>query len=151
MSQETLNTILASVIVPVLVAIVPFFCLYLNKKKEEIAAGMKDKDLVKYLNIAEDAIETAVVSVTQTFVDAIKGTDGWTPETQKQAFEQAKAQAVLIMGIAARLAIKEAYGDFDKWLEGSIEFYVSKNKTAALLPYTVTTFNNSTDNNDTPA
>lgn len=144
MTNETLNTILASVVVPLIVAIVPFLCLYLNKKKEEIAASIKDKSLIKYLDIAEDAIETAVVSVTQTFVDTIKGTEGWTPETQQKAFTQAKAQAILIMGTAARLAIKEAYGDFDTWLNGSIEFYVNQHKTT-LLPCI------STDNNDTPA
>ena len=135
MSQETMNTILTAVIVPLLVALVPFVAIYLNKLADEAKGRTKDQQLHKYIDIAEDAIESSVVAVTQTYVDAIKGGEGWTKEAQQQAFTEAKKQALLIMGSAARLAIKEAYGDFDRWLESSIEYYVNKNKTTTFAFY----------------
>ena len=128
MSSETMNIILTSVIVPVIVALVPFLIAYMNKKTDEVKAKINDARISKYINIAEDAVETAVVSVTQTFVDSIKGGEEWTAETQKQAFEEAKLKAILIMGTAAREALKEAYGDMDSWISNKIEYYVNLRK-----------------------
>ena len=122
------NTILTSVIVPVLIALVPFLVNYINKLSEQVKGKINDAKIEKYIIIAEDAIETAVVATAQTFVDAIKGTDGWTDEAKKKAFEQAKNQAILIMGSAARLALKEVYGDIDTWIDSKIEAYVNSYK-----------------------
>lgn len=128
MSDEMRNTILTSVIVPVLIALVPFLVNYINKLSEQVKGKINDAKIEKYIIIAEDAIETAVVATAQTFVDAIKGTDGWTDEAKKKAFEQAKNQAILIMGSAARLALKEVYGDIDTWIDSKIEAYVNSYK-----------------------
>jgi hypothetical protein len=128
MSHETMNTILTSVIVPVIVALVPFIVAYINKLSEHVKVKINDEKINRYIAIAEDAIETAVVATGQTFVDAVKGTEGWTDETKKKAFEQAKLQAITIMGTGARQALKEVYGDIDAWIDSKIEAYVRQHK-----------------------
>jgi ABC-type uncharacterized transport system permease subunit len=128
MSQETLNIILTSVVVPVLIALTTVIVNYLNKLGTDLKAKADNRELDKYITIAEDAISTAVTSVTQTFVDTIKGTDGWDKEAMEQAFEDAKHKAILIMGFAAQEALNEAYGDVDEWIDNKIEAYVNRTK-----------------------
>jgi hypothetical protein len=125
-----MNTIITSVAVPLLVALVGFLVAYLDKLKEQAKAKINDARFNKYVDIAEDAIETAVLSVTQTIVDNVKGTDAWTEEKQKRVFEAAKLQAITIMGASAKTALKEVYGDFDAWINAKIEAYVKQNKAA---------------------
>lgn len=131
MTDELRNTILTSVIIPVIVALVPFLLNYLNKLSEEAKAKINDQRINKYIDIAEDAIVTAVIATNQTFVDSIKGTDNWDEEAQNKAFETAKNQAILIMGSAARQALKEVYGDLDAWIDSKIQAYVNEFKTPA--------------------
>jgi hypothetical protein len=126
MNQETLNMIVASVVVPVLVALVPFVVALIKAGTDYIRQRNNDKNFEKYIDIAEDAVQTAVISVFQTFVSRIKGTDGWTLEVQKMAFEEAKRKSVAIMGISTRDVLKEVYADFDVWLDNKIEFYVTR-------------------------
>lgn len=132
MSQETMNIIMTSVLVPVLVALTTLFVKYLNLKEEEIIDKIADARLKKYIKIAEDAVETAVVAVMQTYVDALKGTDAWTPKAQKKAFKDAKIKAIIIMGTTAKEAIQVAYGDVNAWIDDSIQYYVNKNKNKAV-------------------
>ena len=128
MSTETMNTIITAVVVPILVALVPFIVGYLKKLSDEVCARMNDKRLEKYMRYAEDAIATSVVAVMQTYVDSIKGTPEWTKEAQEIAFGKARIQAITIMGAAARCALKEVYGDLDTWINAKIQEYVKLNK-----------------------
>lgn len=129
MNSEVKNIILTSVIVPILLALVPFIINYLNKLAEEVKARMKDKAFEKYVNIAEDAIETAVLAIMQTYVDSIKDNpEKWDKEAQVYAFSQAKLKALIVMGTATREALSEVYTDFDAWVINKIEEYVRINK-----------------------
>lgn len=125
MNQEMINMIATSVIVPVVVALVPFLVSLINAGANYIRQRNHDKNLEKYIYIAEDAIQTAVISTFQTFVSRMKGTESWTADVQKLAFEEARRKAIAIMGSAVRTAIQEVYDDFDAWLDNKIEFYVT--------------------------
>jgi hypothetical protein len=128
MSQETLNIILTSVVVPVLIALTTVIVNYLNKLGADLKAKADSRELDKYITIAEDAISTAVTSVTQTFVETIKGTGGWDEAAMKLAFEDTKSKAISIMGFAAQEALQAAYGDVDEWIDNKIESYVNRTK-----------------------
>lgn len=116
-----MNIIITSVIVPLLIAITGYAVNYLNNK-------IKNDKAEKYILIAEDAVCTAVTSVAQTYVDALKKDGKFDEEAQKVAFDEAKYKAVAIMGEAAREALKEVFGDIDSWLDNKIQYYVRKNK-----------------------
>lgn len=128
MSNETLNIIITAIIVPTIAALVPLFIAFLNTKTNELKQKVNNEKLTKYIDIAEDAIETAVVSVTQTFVDALKKEGNFDEVAMRIAFTEAKNKAILIMGDSAREALKQAYGDLDAWINSKIEFYVKQNK-----------------------
>jgi hypothetical protein len=128
MSQENLNAIIGIVLIPLAGALIPLAITFLNQKTQEIKDRRKDAKLNKYIDIANNAVTTAVNSVYQTIVSKYKGTNGWTEEIQKEAFTEAKLKAVAIMGTAARQALQELGTDFDIWLENKIEATIAQDK-----------------------
>lgn len=128
MSQETLNTIIAVIIIPLAGVLIPMAVDYLNLKRKQIKDKINDDNINKYVDIATNAVQDAVLATYQTFVSKIKDTEGWTEEVQKQALEEAKIKAIAIMGTAAREALQTVYVDFDNWLELKIEAYIGSTK-----------------------
>ena len=61
-------------------------------------------------------------------VASIKNTDRWDDEARAEAFGKAKIQAVNIMGVTVRTALREVYGDLDLWINNKIEEYVKRSK-----------------------
>ncbi len=86
-----------------------------------IRTKTKNAALDKYMELANDAIITAVAETMQVFVTTIKNEGGWNDEAKAKAFEMAKIKAIEIMGAAAKQAIPQVVGDFEQWLTAKIE------------------------------
>lgn len=131
MDTETMNLVITSVVVPVLIALVALFVQWTNAKAIALKEQLHNEALNKYIDIADEAVCTAVGAVAQVMVDGLKAAaaDGvLSSEEAKAAFDEAKNRALAIMGTLGREAVKELYGDFDAWLAGKIEFYVGARK-----------------------
>ena len=120
-------------------ALVPILCLLIVYGGRYLVALLKaktaqieqDKDnavAAKYTAIAVDAVETAVASISQTYVDVLKADDAFTKGAQTVAFEQAREMALNIMGETAVSVLTELYGDLDEWLGAQIEQTVKLSK-----------------------
>jgi hypothetical protein len=129
MNQETLNIIITAIVVPVAAALVPLLISFLNAQTDALKKRTNNEKLNVYIDIAEDAIETSVVTVFETFVKVLKEQGTFDEEAQRVAFTEAKNKAIAIMGESAREALAQAYGDLDSWIDNKIEVYVAKNKT----------------------
>ena len=125
MNQETVSLLTNGVLIPVIIALVPLLTAAIAAGAAYLRSLLKDQRKAKYIDIAEDAVQTAVISTYQTLVSTIKGTDGWNEKTKQLAFEESKRKAIAIMGTAARQTLEELYGDVDQWLDNKIEFYVA--------------------------
>ena len=55
MDQETLNTLMSMVILPLLLALSGFAVAWLRKKTQEITANINDATVRKYVDLASDA------------------------------------------------------------------------------------------------
>lgn len=131
MNNETMNIVITSVVIPFLVALVALFMQFTSAKSAELKTRMHNEDVSKYVDIAEKAVIKAVGAVSQVLVDTLKGLaeDGQlTEEEKEQAFTEARNRALLIMGIAGKEAVKELYGDFDAWIDNTIQYYVRLQK-----------------------
>ena len=124
-----LNIIKDFLIIPILPVISTFIIVLLKKKTSEISQNIKNDEIKKYINIAEDAVYTAVTAVTQTYVMTLKKENAFTEEAQEEAFETAKAKSLLIMGQSAQEALELVYGDLNEWLNNKIEYYVNISKS----------------------
>ena len=133
MTSETLNVVITAIVVPVLAVLVPLLIAFITTKTKEIKDKINDAKVSKYIDIAEDAVQTAVIMTYQTFVAAIKGTDGWTPAVQEEAFQRAKLDALALMGTTTREMLATVYADLDVWIASKIQVYISVNKGEATL------------------
>lgn len=131
MDQETLNTLMSMVILPLLLALSGFAVAWLRKKTQEITANINDATVRKYVELASDAVTKAVQTTFQTYVDALKAQGKFDKEAQLTALQKAKDTATALITDEAKRVIAEAYGDFDKWLASTIETLVREDKRTA--------------------
>lgn len=117
MSNGILN-ILLSLLGIVLTIIVTWganaLVAFLNSK-------IKNEKMRKFLSSAIEIVATAVKATYQTYVEAIKGTEGWTKEAQEEALQRAYLKAKSMLSTELLEFIKENYGDVEIWLKEQIE------------------------------
>ena len=117
-SSEILNLVLPSLLTAV---VIPLIIGLGTALKNYIKSKTSSAKLEKYIDMANDAIVTAVAEIMQTFVSSLKKSGEWNADNAKKAFELAKFKAVEIMGAEIKAAIPSVVGDFDAWLTAKIE------------------------------
>lgn len=128
MTYEMAATIMTVCVVPMLGVVTKYIVAYLQKKTDELENKSHHDEAKKYLDIAENAVCTAVTAINQTMVDALKKNGTFDAVAQQEVFGQAKQQALCIMGSATQDVLKEVYNDMNVWLNNKIEYYVSQEK-----------------------
>lgn len=130
MSEYT-NVIMTAVVLPLLTVATGYLVAFIRKKIAELEEKINSQKANKYLDIAEDAVCTAVTAVSQTYVEALKNNSQFDKAAQQAAFNMAKNKALAIMGTVAQQALRAAYTDFDAWLDNKIEYYVNVSKASS--------------------
>lgn len=130
LTQENLNFIMTAVIIPLIIVMGKYIISFIELKTKQLTENIKNEKLKKYLGVAEDAIKTAVLAVSQVYVDTFKKENAFTVDEQKKAFMIAKQKALSIMGEKTIDVLKEelSSGEVDLWIESKIEQYVKINK-----------------------
>lgn len=126
--------------VQIMSACVPILCLLITAGGAYLVALLKretikleeqvnNETVSKYIDMANDAVASAVLFVSQTYVETLKKTGGFTKEKQIEAFNMAKKRVLEILSETTINALNEVYGDLDKWLQAKIEEVVNINKS----------------------
>ncbi len=102
----------------------------LVKVKNLVATKIKNTKTQALLLGAVDVVASVVKATYQTYVQAIKGTEAWTQEAQKNALQQALHNAQVQLSTEAKDYIKANFGDVGAWVQNQIEatLYDLKNK-----------------------
>lgn len=127
MALNILKGILYVIITVYGMAIVVRVIDILSKKLDEIQANTKLAEyerLNSYIDIAQNVVETAVLSVSQTYVDELKKSGKFTKESHYEAKEQAINIANELLTSDVRNAITNLYGDVDTYIDNLVEKYV---------------------------
>lgn len=128
----TLEQFLQDLFFLVLTAAIPlclkFLYSWIMTFVEEKTQNMDNAQLKEYINSAVQAVMKAVMSTYQTYVDSLKKQDLFDEEAQKEAFEKAKAAAMIMITEDVKSAVEQMYGDFDTWINNTIEQFVKANK-----------------------
>lgn len=128
----TLEQFLQDLFFLVLTAAIPlclkFLYSWVTTFVEEKTQNMDNAQLKEYINSAVQAVMKAVMSTYQTYVDSLKKQDLFDEEAQKKAFEMAKNAALLMITEDVKEAVEEVYGDFNTWIDSTIEQFVKANK-----------------------
>lgn len=84
-------------------------------------AKIKDENAKQQLTVATDIVTSAVRSVFQTYVEALKKNGTFDKESQKVALIKAKDEALSQMSDEIKDYITKNYGDLQTWLTTQIE------------------------------
>lgn len=125
--QQILISVVATVLTTVLTAVGSWV---LVKVKTLISTKIKNQQAQTLLSGAIDVVASVVKATYQTYVEAIKGTDAWTAEAQKEALRQAAETAQSQLSQEAQTYIQTNFGDVGEWVQNQIEatLYDLKNK-----------------------
>ena len=128
----TVEQLLQDLLFIVLTAAIPlclkFLYSWVTSVVEEKTQGIDNAQLKEYINSAVQAVMKAVMSTYQTYVDSLKKQDLFDADAQKKAFEMAKNTAMLMITDDVKTAVEQMYGDFDTWIDNTIEQFVKANK-----------------------
>ena len=128
----TLEQLLQDLLYLVLTAAIPlclkFLYSWVTTIVEEKTQNMDNAQLKEYINSAVQAVMKAVMSTYQTYVDSLKKQNLFDTDAQKEAFEMAKNAAMLMITEDVKAAVETVYGDFDAWIDNTIEQLVKANK-----------------------
>lgn len=120
-----MTDLLEKVLVPILIPVIPLVSLY-------IITFLKTKirilDQNYYTLKLEEIIETSVLSIQQTYVDALKNKGVFTKEAQTKAFNDAKESVLSQLEGQFQEVVSKMYVDYNKYIEDRIEALVKVNK-----------------------
>ena len=120
----TLGTCLGVIIT----ALGAYVVTYINKKKEEINQNISSEKGKKYVNMVSDTIIKCVIATNQTYVDALKKENAFTPEAQKEAFNRTFNNVMSILSEDCLLYLESITNDAEEYIKNQIEAEVRLNK-----------------------
>lgn len=130
-----MNEILSNILMMVLVAVVPTISAVIvsaiknvtNSLVEKSKSEITDKILIEI----SDCAQSAVLSVSQTYVDTLKAAGTFDDAAQKKALAMALATLTGSLTQSAKDFIVENFGDLTTYLTGRIEAEVKRQKLIA--------------------
>ena len=128
--KEFIMTLLQAVIAAAVPVCTAYIVGFLKKKSEQAKAQTESIKTRELMDQVTDAVCTAVTYTSQTYVDALKRSDGFNREAQKAALEKSREKAKTLLSASAMSALQETYGDAESYLTSRIEAEVRNQKTA---------------------
>lgn len=129
--MEVLQNILYIILTGCGVGVAAYVIKFLNNKVDEIQSATELNNYIKlneYIDAAQDVIENAVHTVSQTYVDSLKASGKFTKEAQAEAKNQAIEITTALLTDEKKDAIVALYGDLNTYINSMIESYVHQNK-----------------------
>lgn len=127
--NQILSTIINIIILPVLPVLTSFIIAFLRKKISELKGNMENMELLKHMDMAENAIISSVAAVNQLYVDNLKRSNGnLSSEEKNLAFTMARERVLRILGEKGKQTLGKVYKDIDYWIDSRIEYHVSQSK-----------------------
>lgn len=125
---KILQEIFTVCIIPLLGILTKYAIDWLNIKKQSLINQEESEIRKKYIDMLGSTIETCVIATNQTYVNALKDKNAFTPEAQKEAFERTKQAVLTILGEEGQKYLSQFYGDLNTYISKEIEKQVSWNK-----------------------
>ena len=130
--QDVLKNICYIIISGCGIALARYIVSLVNKKIDEIQVNTDIKSnekLNQHVDLVQNAISNAVLSVSQVYVDSLKASGSFSKEAQETAKNKAVEKAKELITEESKNAIIILYGNFDVFLDSMIESVVRENKT----------------------
>lgn len=109
----------------IITAAAGYFLVYLNKKKKALQQDLDNDTASKYLDMIEQTIIDCVIATNQTYVEALKKQDAFTPEAQEVAFQKTLNSVLAILTDDCKEYLETITNDVNGYLEAKIESQVN--------------------------
>ncbi|MCL1872949.1 MAG: hypothetical protein FWF85_02395 [Clostridiales bacterium] len=127
--QEFLTTLLEAVIAVVVPIITAFVVQFLKAKANEARVNLDCELAERYISEVEDAVTTAVLHTSQSYVDALRDNGGWNKESQQEALRKARTEAMSLLSTKALAFLTMAHADLSEYLTCKIEAEIKLQKS----------------------
>ena len=127
---KILQEIFTVCIIPLLGILTKYLVDWIQTKKNNLIQQEENEIKQRYIEILASTIETCVIATNQTYVNALKDKDAFTPEAQKEAFEQTKNAVLAILGEEGQNLLNQIYGDLNIYIMKEIEKNVNIQKNS---------------------
>ena len=128
MSQEIVNLIETLVLAPLIIAISSFLIAFLKQQTAKLQEKIQDEKIKRLLGIAESVVSQSVLTVSQTYVDALKEDGSFGKDEQEKAFEMSRDKIYKLLTADTIQVVQENYGDVEEWITTKIEETINKSK-----------------------
>lgn len=131
MLKEIAQLLLFTIITGCGIAVINKVITFLNEKIDDLQktkAFAEHKKLNQYIDYAQEAISTAVTSVSQTYVDSLKKSGQFDKVAANNAKEQAIEIAEKLISDNSKIAIETVFGDFEEYINNKIEAVIKNGK-----------------------
>lgn len=120
--MKELTPFLLETLVVTLVAILTKYMIPAIKSMiDRNLSAIENEKIEATLKHVNDILFDITAETTQTFVDNMKKEGKWDEQSKKEAYEQTRQKALLMISTEAKELIGELYTDFDTWLQTQIE------------------------------
>ena len=121
-------TVWKFILIPLFGLLIGFVSTWIDAKRKEALAKTDNEIVKKYINIAADVINTAVIATTETYVKSMKNQNLFDKEAQKTALQMTKDTVIATLSEEAKTKLSNVYGDLNKFIEAKIEEAVKNTK-----------------------
>lgn len=127
---KILQEIFTVCIIPLLGILTKYLVDWIQTKKDTLIQQEENEIKQRYIEMLANTIETCVIATNQTYVNALKDKNAFTPEAQKEAFEITKNAILTILGEEGQNYLKQIYGDLNIYIMKEIEKNVNIQKNS---------------------
>lgn len=125
---KILQEIFVVCIIPLLGILTKYVITYIETQRDILIKENDNEIQKKYIVLLAETIKTCVIATNQTYVDALKNKDAFTPEAQKEAFNKTLNAVLVILGEEGQKYLSEVYGDLNTYIINQIQAEVKANK-----------------------
>lgn len=102
--------------------------VYIGIKNKEIKDKTDSETIDRYLDMLESTITDAVLTTTQTYVEALKNKNAFDTEAQKTAFKMSYDAVMKVLTDDAKVYLQTIVGDLQTYITNKIEAKVKLTK-----------------------
>lgn len=129
--KELAELFLFTIITGCCIAVINKVITFLNEKIDDLQKTktfIEHEKLNQYIDYAQEAITTAVTSVSQTYVDSLKKSGQFDKTAANNAKKQAIEIAEKLISDNSKIAIETVFGDFEEYINNKIEAVIKSEK-----------------------
>ena len=124
---EIIEYVIKFIIISAIGGVSAYFLTFIKVKKQELLEKVKNETVKKYIEMLDKTVSECVLATNQTFVDALKKTNSFDTEAQKQAFKTTFDAVKSMLTDEAQKYLTESVKDLDTYISNKIEAQIRLN------------------------